>query len=274
MLQLENKIAIITGAGGGIGSATAELMAARGARVVLADIHLPAAERAAAAVERAGGSALPLLLDLRREDSIVALVQSTLHRFGRIDVLHNNAADLAPDLAERDRDVESMEAEVWDRTFAVNLRGTMLCCKYVLPHMVRQGGGSIINTASNLGMQGNLGQAAYSASKAAIIQLTRSIAASHGRRGIRCNTVSPGLVMTPAARDNLPPRLHQIVAGETLTPYLGAPADIAYAVAFLASDEARYVTGHNLVVDGGTASHVPGFAQFRDMMGAPDVGGP
>jgi NAD(P)-dependent dehydrogenase (short-subunit alcohol dehydrogenase family) len=267
MRQLEGKIAIVTGAGGGIGSATAELMAARGASVVLADVHLQSAERVAAAVEHAGGTAQPLLLDLRREDSIVALVQSALQRFGRIDILHNNAADLAPDLAGRDRDVETMEAEVWDRTFAVNLRGTMLCCKYVLPHMVCQGGGSIINTASNLGMQGNVGQAAYAASKAAIIQLTRSIAASHGRRGIRCNTVSPGLVMTPAARDNLPPRLHQIVAGETLTPYLGVPADIAHAVAFLASDEARYVTGHNLVVDGGTASHVPGFAQFSDMMG-------
>jgi NAD(P)-dependent dehydrogenase (short-subunit alcohol dehydrogenase family) len=267
MHQLENKIAIVTGAGGGIGAATAELMAMRGARVVLADVDLSLAERAAEAVQRAGGSALPMFVDLRREDSVASLVQTVQQRFGKIDVLHNNAADLAPDLAGRDRDIESMDVAVWDRTFSVNLRGTMLCCKHVLPHMVRQGGGSIINTASNLGMQGNLGQAAYAASKAAIIQLTRSIATSHGRRGIRCNTVSPGLVMTPAARDNLPPRLHQIVAGETLTPYLGAPADIAHAVAFLASDEARYVTGHNLVVDGGTASHVPGFAAFSDMIG-------
>jgi NAD(P)-dependent dehydrogenase (short-subunit alcohol dehydrogenase family) len=161
-----------------------------------------------------------------------------------------------------------MEAEVWDRTFKVNVRGTMLSCKYVLPHMAANGGGSIINTASNLGMQGNLGQAAYSASKAAVIQLSRSIATSHGRRGIRCNTVSPGLVMTPAARDNLPPQLHEIVAGETLTPYLGVPEDIANAVAFLASDAARYVTGHNLVVDGGTVAHVPGFARFGELFGA------
>jgi len=144
----------------------------------------------------------------------------------------------------------------------------MLSCKYVLPHMAANGGGSIINTASNLGMQGNLGQAAYAASKAAVIQLSRSIATSHGRRGIRCNTVSPGLVMTPAARDNLPPKLHEIVAGETLTPYLGVPEDIANAVAFLASDEARYVTGHNLVVDGGTVAHVPGFARFGELFGA------
>ena len=267
MRQLDGKVAIVTGAGGGIGSATAQLLAARGACVVLADIRLPSAERVAALVESAGGSALPLFLDLSSEDSIVAMVRSALQRFGKIDVLHNNAADLSPELANQDRDIETMEAAVWDRTFSVNVRGTMLCCRYVLPHMVSKGGGSIINTASNLGMQGNLGQAAYAASKAAVIQLSRSIATSHGRRGIRCNTVSPGLVMTPAARDNLPPQLHKIVAGETLTPYLGVPEDIANAVAFLASDDARYVTGHNLVVDGGTVAHVPGFAQFGEMMG-------
>jgi NAD(P)-dependent dehydrogenase (short-subunit alcohol dehydrogenase family) len=266
--ELDHKVAIVTGAGGGIGSATARLLASRGARVVLADIQVQAAERVADLVERAGGSALSLYLDLADEDSIKSLVRSTLDRFGRIDVLHNNAADLSPDLSVRDRDVEAMEAEVWDRTFKVNVRGTMLSCKHVLPHMAANGGGSIINTASNLGMQGNLGQAAYAASKAAVIQLSRSIATSHGRRGIRCNTVSPGLVMTPAARDNLPPQLHEIVAGETLTPYLGVPEDIANAVAFLASDAARYVTGHNLVVDGGTVAHVPGFARFGELFGA------
>jgi NAD(P)-dependent dehydrogenase (short-subunit alcohol dehydrogenase family) len=267
MRQLKDKVAIVTGAGGGIGSASARLLAARGARVVLADIQLPAAERVAELIIQAGGEALPVFLDLASEASIIALVRATLDRFGKINVLHNNAADLSPDLSHRDRDIETMEAAVWDRTFTVNVRGTMLSCKHVLPYMTANGGGSIINTASNLGMQGNLGQAAYAASKAAVIQLSRSIATSHGRRGIRCNTVSPGLVMTPAARDNLPPQLHRIVSSETLTPYLGEPEDIANAVAFLASDDARYVTGHNLVVDGGTVAHVPGFSQFGEMMG-------
>jgi NAD(P)-dependent dehydrogenase (short-subunit alcohol dehydrogenase family) len=266
-LQLENKVAIITGAGGGIGSATARLFAQRGARVVLADIDLKAAQEVALQIGASGRSAIALHLDLADAPAIPAMMRAALKKFGKIDILHNNAADLSPANAGRDHDVETMELAVWDRTFQVNLRGTMLCCKHVLPHMVSIGAGSIVNTASNLGLQGNVGQAAYAASKAAVIQLTRSIAASHGRRGIRCNAVSPGLVMTPAARDNLPPRLHDIVAGETLTPYLGSPEDIAHAVAYLASDEARYVTGHNLIVDGGTASHVPGFAQFSQLFG-------
>jgi NAD(P)-dependent dehydrogenase (short-subunit alcohol dehydrogenase family) len=222
--------------------------------VVAADVHLPAAERAVALIESNGGKALAWHVDLAEEASIVALVRAAVDTFGSVDILHNNAADLSPQITQLDNDVESMTADVWDRVFRVNVRGTMLACKYVLPHMVARGAGSIINTASNLGLQGNLGQAAYAASKAAVMQLTRSIATSHARRGIRCNTVSPGLVMTPAARDNLPPQLHKIVAGETLTPYLGVPEDIAHAVVYLASDEARYVTGHNLVVDGGTSA--------------------
>jgi NAD(P)-dependent dehydrogenase (short-subunit alcohol dehydrogenase family) len=267
MRPLKDKVAVITGAAGGIGAATALIMAQRGARLVLADLRLDAAERVAHQIAQAGGNAVAVPLDLASEEAIEGLVRRTLETFGRIDVLHNNAADLSPEVTVRDGDVESMDAGIWDRVFRVNVRGTMLCCKHVLPHMVRQGGGSIINTASNLGLQGNLVQAAYSASKAAILQLTRSIAASHGRRAVRCNAVSPGLVLTAAALENLPPRLHEIVASETLTPYLGAPEDIAAVVAFLASDEARYVTGQNLIADGGTVSHVPGFSQLRQLIG-------
>jgi NAD(P)-dependent dehydrogenase (short-subunit alcohol dehydrogenase family) len=267
VLQLKDKVAVITGAAGGIGAATARIMAQRGAALVLADLRLDAAEHVAHRIVEAGGNAVAAPLDLASEDAIAGLVRRTLETFGRIDVLHNNAADLSPEVTMRDGDVESMDAVIWDRVFRVNVRGTMLCCKHALPHMVARGGGSIINTASNLGLQGNLAQAAYSASKAAILQLTRSIAASHGRRGVRCNAVSPGLVLTAAALENLPPRLHEIVASETLTPYLGAPEDIATVVAFLASDEARYVTGQNWIADGGTVSHVPGFSQFRELIG-------
>ena len=131
-------------------------------------------------------------------------------------------------------------------------------------------GGAIINAASNLALQGNLIQAAYSTSKAAVIQLTRAIATSHGRYGIRCNTVSPGMTMSRALVEHLPARLREIVESETLTPYLGDPIDIAHAVAFLASDEARYINGHNLVADGGTATHIPGYAALREFFGQGD----
>jgi NAD(P)-dependent dehydrogenase (short-subunit alcohol dehydrogenase family) len=262
MALLDGKTAIITGAAGGIGAATARLMVERGASVLLADINLVAAREIATQIDRTGRLARAVYLDLAEEAAIESVVRECVQQFGKIDILHNNAADLSRDNAGRDHDIENMDTEVWDRTFRVNLRGTMLCCKHALPHMVKRGTGSIVNTGSNLGLQGHIVQAAYAASKAAVMQLTRSIAASHGRRGIRCNTVSPGLVMTPVARDHLPRRLHDIVAGETLTPYLGISEDIAHAVIFLASDESRYVTGHNLIVDGGTVSHVPGFAQF------------
>jgi NAD(P)-dependent dehydrogenase (short-subunit alcohol dehydrogenase family) len=265
--MLDDRVAIVTGAAGGIGAATARLLAARGARVVAADINLEAARRIAELIVASGGRARAAHVDLSEEDSIASLFDDTLRTFHRLDILHNNAADLSPELTRRDHDVESMPTEVWDRTFKVNVRGTMLCCRHALKQMGKVRSGSIINTASNLGIQGNIGQAAYAASKAAVLQLTRSIAASHGRLGVRCNAVSPGLVLTPAARDNLPPLLHEIVSGETLTPYLGEPDDVAAAVVFLASDEARYITGHNLIVDGGTVSHVPGFARFLEMAG-------
>ncbi|MFT4197871.1 MAG: SDR family oxidoreductase [Pseudoxanthomonas sp.] len=266
--SLAGRVAIVTGAGGGIGGATARLLAAQGAAVLLADIDLAAAERVAAAIAGQGGRAQAAHLDLAEEDSIRAMVEAALAIDGRLDILHNNAAALSADLARRDLDVAGMDLDVWDFTFRVNVRGTMLCCKHALPHMLAQGRGSIINTASNLALQGQVIQAAYSASKAAVLQLTRSIAAAYGRQGIRCNAVSPGMVLTPAARENLPAELRAAVEGETLTPFLGEPEHIAHAVAYLASDQAAYTTGHNLVVDGGTASHVPGFARFRELFGA------
>ena len=162
----------------------------------------------------------------------------------------------------RDGDIEHMATEDWDATFAVNTRGTMIACREALKIMTPQGTGCIINTASNLALQGNLIQAAYSASKAAVIQMTRSIATSHGKRGIRCNAVLPGLTGTEAALAHLPGELRATVEEETLTPYLGAPADIAHLVAFLASDEARYITGQAFAADGGTSVHIPGFARL------------
>jgi NAD(P)-dependent dehydrogenase (short-subunit alcohol dehydrogenase family) len=260
---LEGKVAIVTGGAGGIGAATSRLLAERGAKVVVADID---GKRAAEVAEGIGAAAIGVTVDLADEASIAAMFTATLHAFGRLDAIDNNAALLTPDYARRDLDIATMETEVWDNTFRVNTRGTMICCREALRIMEKQGSGVIVNTASNLALQGNVIQAAYSASKAAVIQMTRSIATSHGKRGIRCNAVLPGLTGSKAALGNLPPRLIEIVTEETLTPYLGDPMDIAHAVAFLVSDEARYITGQCFTVDGGTSAHIPGYARLSDMV--------
>jgi len=264
--SLQGRVAIVTGGAGGIGAATCLVLAARGATVVVADIDLPRARAVADGLARDGHVATAVGVDLGDEASVAALFAQTLDRFGRLDILDNNAAILTPDLARRDLDMASMETEVWDITFRVNVRGTMLCCRQALRIMEGQGGGVIVNTASNLALQGNVIQAAYSASKAAVIQMTRSIATSHGKRGIRCNAVLPGLTGSAAALGNLPPRLIEIVTEETLTPYLGDPMDIAHTVAFLVSDEARYITGQAIVADGGTSIHIPGYARLSEMV--------
>lgn len=261
MPDLSGRVAIVTGAASGIGAATAELLSGAGATVIVADIDEKGAKRHAESLKNAHGR----FVDLADQTSIETLIGFCLKEFGAVDILHNNAADLSAGV--KDADIETMDLVVWDRAFAVNVRGTMLCCKLVLPGMVKKGGGVIINTASNLALQGHLIQSAYSASKAAVIQLTRSIATSHGKRGIRCNAVLPGLTLSPSAEANLPAELREIVLSETLTPYLGRPDDIAQAVLFLASDEARYITGQILVADGGTSAHVPGFAALGALFG-------
>ena len=257
-IRMDGKVAVITGGAGGIGAATARLIHARGGRVALADI---AFDRARALADDLPG-AIAIHLDLELEASILAMVAATHAHYGRIDVLHNNAALLGPDIAQQDGDVEGMATALWDRTFAVNVRGTMIACRTALPHL-RQTRGNIVNTVSNLALQGHLIQAAYSSSKAAVIQMTRAIAASHGVHGVRCNAVAPGMTMTPALREAFPPVLRAAVEAETLRDQLGDPEDIAEAVAFLASDAARNITGQVLVADGGCASHVPGIAAFR-----------
>lgn len=266
LIRLDGRVALITGGAGGIGSATALLMAARGARLVIADI----AAEAASKVARALPEAIALTVDMADESSVMEMIDNAVRHYGRLDILHNNAAALDPGLAPLDGDVEHMKATVWDRTFAVNVRGAMIASREALPHLKAHGNGVIINTVSNLALQGHLIQAAYSASKAALIQLTRSIAASHGRQGVRCNAVAPGMTLTPALRAAFPLQLRQLVEDETLRDRLGSPGDISEAVAFLASDAARNITGHVLVTDGGLSSHVPGLPGFRSFFASPD----
>jgi len=253
--SLEGRVAVITGSAGGIGEATARLFVARGARVILADLDL---DRARAVSASLAGVSIAVPVDLADSASIERMVATSVAQYGQIDILHNNAAYVDQSMAIGDLDVESLDVAVWDKSFAVNLRGTMLACRFAMPHLRKNRRGSIVNTVSNLALQGHVIRAAYSSSKAALIQLTRAIAASHGRRGVRCNAVAPGMTLTATLLAAAPPEVRQSVADETLRDRLGSPEDIAEVVAFLASDAAANITGQCLVADGGLASHVPG----------------
>lgn len=259
--ELRGRVAIVTGGAGGIGAAVCRGLAARGARVAVVDLDAARAEALAATLPGAAGFGC----DLGDEAQVVTTVAAVRARWGRIDILDNNAALLTPDTAQADRDIARMDTALWDRTFAVNLRGAMIAARECLHAMEAQGGGVIVNTASNLALQGQVIQAAYAASKAGLVQMTRSIATSHGKRGIRCNAVLPGLTGTEAALGHLPMRLREVVEEETLTPYLGHPDDIAAMVVFLCTDAARYITGQAIAVDGGTSAHVPGFARLSEV---------
>lgn len=256
-LSLEGKVAIITGGAGGIGKATANLMAQRGARVAIADINIAGARTVAMQI---GVAAVAVELDLADEASIAKAVKQVVDTFGRIDILHNNAA-IAGEVVAADGSLGDMQTSVWDQIFSVNCRGTMLMTRECLPYLIETKG-AIVNTVSGLGLQGHVRQTAYGATKAALIQLTRSIATTYGARGVRCNAVAPGLILTPTTAKDFPSHWRENVEGETPRGTVGAPEDVAEPVAFLASDAARNITGQTLVSDGGVSIHVPGFAAY------------
>jgi NAD(P)-dependent dehydrogenase (short-subunit alcohol dehydrogenase family) len=185
------------------------------------------------------------------------MVAAAIERYGRLDILHNNAAAVDPALLRRDGEVAAMEVEVWDRTFAVNLRGPMLGCKHAIPRMLERGSGAIVNTSSAAGWAGDLTRSAYGASKAALEALTRYVATQYGKRGIRCNAIAPGVIATPALAANVPREQMAVYERTQLTSRLGVPEDIAAAVVFLASDDGAFVTGQTLRVDGGLLVHHP-----------------
>jgi NAD(P)-dependent dehydrogenase (short-subunit alcohol dehydrogenase family) len=254
---LSGKVAIVTAAGSGIGQASARRLAAEGASVMVTDIRMAGAEATVDLTREAGGVADAMVVDVESEAAIRSMVDETIARFGRLDILHNNAALLDPELSPLDISVLTIPADVWDRVMAVNVRSVMLGCKYAIPEMLKGGGGSIINTGSTMGMNGDAWHVSYGTSKAAVIQLTKDVATHFGKQRIRCNVIAPALVMSPFVETMMPPELRAIHEEGCLTPYLGIPEDIAAAVAFLASDEARYITGHCLPVDGGTMAHLP-----------------
>jgi NAD(P)-dependent dehydrogenase (short-subunit alcohol dehydrogenase family) len=265
---VQGKVAIITGAGANIGEACAKMLAAQGAKVVVADINVEGAERVAGEIVASGGTTFAHAVDLGDEASIAALVAAVMARFGRIDILHNNAANTGAAQMTRDGALTAMEAEVWDAAFDINTRGTMLMTKHVAPHMMAGGGGSIINTSSGVSILGDVLNPAYSASKAAVNALTRNTATQLGRANIRCNAILPGLVLSPVARAQMTEAQLAMIQRHVLLPRDSVADDIAGAVLWLSSDLGSFVTGQIISVDGGICHHQPHYADMMDMMAA------
>ncbi|MFC4585001.1 SDR family NAD(P)-dependent oxidoreductase [Sphaerisporangium corydalis] len=260
-MRFEGQVALVTGGGSGIGAATARRLASEGARVGVADIRPAAAFQVASAI---GPAAYALTCDVADENSTAAAVAELVEHFGRLDVVHSNAAALGREVFGRDAGLLDLDVEVWDRTMAVNVRGAMLVVKHAVPHMTN--GGAIVITSSVSGLVGDADHAAYGTSKAAVNGLVRYVATMYGDRGIRCNAVAPALVMTDTARTAMGPERLAEKAAERVLPWPATPEDVAALVAFLASGEARCVTGQTVVIDCGTTAHRPEHAvrSWRD----------
>jgi NAD(P)-dependent dehydrogenase (short-subunit alcohol dehydrogenase family) len=264
MGRLDGKVAIVTGGAGGIGSATCRRLAVEGAAVGVFDINADGATGVVADIEAAGGRAMAAQLDLSDEAQVAGAIASVVTAYGQLDIVHNNAALTDNEFLSRDTAVTDLDVEVWDRTLEVNLRSQMLMCKHAIPAMVDSGGGSIINMSSGAAFTGDLTRTAYGVSKAGVHALTMYAATSHGKRGVRVNTIVPGLIITEAVRAYIPEAMLGRLGHATLTPKLGAPDDIANVVVFLASDESDYITGQTIWVDGGMTAHGGQSSQHDD----------
>jgi NAD(P)-dependent dehydrogenase (short-subunit alcohol dehydrogenase family) len=249
-MRLDGKVSIITGGGSGMGRVAAELFAREGASVVVADFSEAAGEAAVAAVRAAGGTASFVKADVSSEDDARAMVQHAVATYGRVDTLYNNAGIMP----EADHSVIDTDVPTWDKVMAVNVRGVFLGCKYAIPQMLEQGSGSIINVASFVAILGcSVPQDAYTASKGAVLALTRSTAVQFAGRGVRSNSISPGPVETPLLMEWLlkDEAAKQLRLARNPTGRFGKPEEIVNAAIYLASDESRWTNGANFVIDGG-----------------------
>jgi NAD(P)-dependent dehydrogenase (short-subunit alcohol dehydrogenase family) len=253
--RLAGKVALITGAGSGMGASAAELFAREGAAVVVADIS-DTGERTADAINQAGGQSLFVKTDVADESDVQAMIAATIDRYGKLDILYNNAGVGPPE----DAAIHELTIDVWDRVMNINVRGMYLCCRFGVQAMLdgdTSRGASIINTASIAGLVGNstLPSTAYTVSKGAVMALTKQVAVSYAAEGIRCNAVCPGPILTPIlepffAEPGVRERFEQrIPLGR-----MGQPEDVANLALFLASSESSFITGALIVIDGGVTS--------------------
>ena len=242
------KVAFVTGAGTGIGRATALAFAGEGAGVVVADVSEQGNRETARMIEAAGGRALAVACDVRRAEDVKAALDKAVETFGRLDVAFNNAGVEQPIMPAAD-----LTEEEWDRIVDIDLRGVLLCMKHEIPLMLEQGGGAIVNTSSGAGVKGFAGQAAYCAAKYGIVGLTKAAALDYALQNIRVNAVCPGIIETPMMdrfSGGTPEGRERVISQEPIGR-MGKPEEIAAAVVWLCSDAASFVTGHALVADGG-----------------------
>lgn len=248
--MLKDKVAIVTGAGSGIGKATAKYFGQQGAKVVIAEWNAQSGRETANAITNVGGDAVFCHTDVSQAAQVEATVRKTVEHFGRLDVLVNNAAvQILAKLADTTEDV-------WDRIHSVNLKGVFLGCKYAIPVMQKGGGGAIVNIASILGFVADPDLAAYCAAKGGVISLTKVAALTYGSDRIRVNCICPGDVETPLVeeyfnKDPNPGALRNEIYSKYALRRIASPEEVAKAAAFLASDDASFITGSSVVIDGG-----------------------
>ena len=254
MKKLVNKVALITGASSGIGRATAERFVKEGAKVVIADRNTDRAEKFASSLRDNQFHAQAIPFEAQDLKSASKIVDKTIELYGSIDCIINNVggSDLSKDL-----NVEELDIKYFDDVFHQNLRSMIAIVQSALPYMKSSKQGVIVNVASIGGFLGDLRGTLYGVSKAGVINLTRYIATQYGRYGIRCNCVAPGLILTPAALENLSEDEREAFSKYNSLPYCGKPEDIAGVISFLASEDARYLSGQTIVVDGGMSCHNP-----------------
>jgi len=247
---LQGKCALVTGGASGIGRATALAMAREGARVAVADRTEDLAAATVAAINAAGGQAIAIACDVAREDQVHAMLARAIAAFGRIDCAFNNAGISPRHVGPAGQRVHELSAASWAGMVDVNLTGVFLCMKHEIPHMLAQGGGAIVNTASILGLVGTTGASSYVAAKHGVVGLTRAAAADYAQDNIRVNCVCPGYIETPMTTETVRERGETLMA-KVPTRRLGQPEDIAESVLWMCSDRAGFVTGSANVVDGG-----------------------
>jgi NAD(P)-dependent dehydrogenase (short-subunit alcohol dehydrogenase family) len=249
-MRLQDKVAIITGAGSGMGRVAAQMFAAEGAKVVVAEYDEKAGAETMDLVRAAGGEATFVRTDVSSESDAAAMVAAARDRYGRVDVLYNNAG-VMPEL---DHSVVDTDVATWDQVMAINVRGVFLGCKYAIPHMVEQGSGSVINISSFVALLGcSVPQDAYTASKGAVLSLTRSLAVQFGPHGVRSNAICPGPIETPMLMDWLvkDEAAREKRLARNPTGRFGKPEEIVHVAIYLASDESRWTNGAHFVIDGG-----------------------